>query len=188
MKKVFFVVFVFLIPVFSYSSDLFFGGGVSLTSNKSGGYGEFGVSIYNNSSFEMRNIISIDGYGKNIFNGENTIGYFGITEKITFGLSTDYVNKNIFVIPYGFAAGGFSFVGAQGSPLFDAPYSYEVYAGLGADIFSFNNLSIFVEAGGGYESFTGTLPAYNHIGNGFARMNVGFRGFIKSKMHKSAKI
>lgn len=178
MKKVFFVLFILLIPVFSFAANLSFGGGVSLTSTKSGGYGEFGVSIFNNSSFEMRNLISIDGYGKNIFNSENSTGYFGITEKITFGLSTDYTKNNIFVIPYGFIAGGFAFVGTEGSQLFEAPYSYEIYAGLGADIFSLNNLSIFIEAGGGFESLTDTLPGSNHLGNGFARINVGIRGFI----------
>ncbi len=115
MKKVFFVLFVLLIPVFSFAANFSFGGGVSLTSNKSGGYSEFGVSIFNNSSFEMRNLISIDGYGKNIFNDENAAGYFGITEKITFGLSTDYTKNNVFVIPYGFAAGSFAFAGVEGS-------------------------------------------------------------------------
>lgn len=179
MKKVFLVFFLFLIPVFSFAANFSVGGGVSLTSSKSGGYGEFGVTMYNNSSFEVRNLISIDGYGKNIFNGENTVGYFGITEKITFGLSTDFTKNNVFVIPYGFAAGSFAFVGAEGSQLFDAPYSYEVYAGLGADIFSFKDLSIFIEAGGGFESYTDTLPGSNHLGNGFARINVGVRGFIK---------
>ena len=58
-------------------------------------------------------------------------------------------------------------------------YSYEVYAGLGADIFSFSNMSIFIEAGGGFESYTDNLPDSNHLGNGFARINVGMRGFIK---------
>lgn len=43
MKKVFFVLFVLLIPVFSFAANFSFGGGVSLTSNKSGGYSEFGV-------------------------------------------------------------------------------------------------------------------------------------------------
>lgn len=86
MKKVFFVLFILLIPVFSFAANFSFGGGVSLTSTKSGGYGEFGVSIFNNSSFEMRNIISIDGYGKNIINNENSTGYFGITEKNHFWL------------------------------------------------------------------------------------------------------
>ena len=166
MKKVFFVLFILLIPVFSFAANLSFGGGVSLTSTKSGGYGEFGVSIFNNSSFEMRNLISIDGYGKNIFNSENSTGYFGITEKITFGLSTDYRKNNVFVI------------GTEGSQLFEAPYSYEVYAGLGADIFSLNDLSIFIEAGGGFESLTDTLSGSNHLGNGFARINIGIRGFI----------
>lgn len=179
MKKVVFISLIVLLPVFSYAADMFFGGGVALTSSKSGGYGEFGVSMFNNSSFEMRNIISIDGYGKNIINNENSVGYFGITEKITFGLSTDYVKNNVSVIPYGFVAGSFAFVGTEGSQLFDAPYSYEVYAGLGADIFSLNNMSIFIEAGGGYESFTDTLPSSNHLANGFARINVGIRGFMK---------
>ncbi len=63
--------------------------------------------------------------------------------------------------------------------MFEAPYSYEIYTGLGADIFSINNLSIFIEAGGGFESLTDTLPYSNHLGNGFARINVGVRGFIK---------
>lgn len=179
MKKVFLVFFLFLLPVFSFAANFSVGGGVALTSSKSGGYGEFGVTMYNSSSFEMRNIISIDGYGKNIINNENAAGYFGITEKITFGLSTDYTKNNVFVIPYGFAAGSFAFVGAEGSQLFEAPYSYEIYAGLGADIFSLNNLSIFIEAGGGFESLTDTLPYSNHLGNGFARINVGVRGFIK---------
>lgn len=178
MKKVFLVLLLYLFPILSYASTMSFGGGVALTSSKSGGYGEIGVSIYNNSSFEMRNLISIDGYGKNIISGENTAGYFGITEKITFGLSTDYTKNNIFVIPYGFVAGSFAFVGTEGSYLFESPYSYEIYAGLGADIFSFNNLSIFLEAGGGFESFTDNLPYSNHLGNGFARINVGIRGFI----------
>lgn len=58
MKKVFFVVFVLLIPVFSFAANFSFGGGVSLTSNKSDNtksnmYSEFGVTMYNNSSFEM---------------------------------------------------------------------------------------------------------------------------------------
>ena len=179
MKKVFFVLFILLIPVFSFAANLSFGGGVSLTSTKSGGYGEFGVSIFNNSSFEMRNIISIDGYGKNIINNENAAGYFGITEKITFGLSTDFTKNNVFVTPYGFIAGGFAFVGTEGSQLFDAPYSYEVYAGLGADIYSGKNMSIFVEAGGGFESFTSRLPGYDVLGAGFARINVGIRGFVR---------
>lgn len=179
MKKVFLVFFLFLLPVFSFAANFSVGGGVALTSSKSGGYGEFGVTMYNSSSFEMRNIISIDGYGKNIINNENAAGYFGITEKITFGLSTDFTKNNVFVTPYGFIAGGFAFVGTEGSQLFDAPYSYEVYAGLGADIFSFSNMSIFIEAGGGFESYTDNLPYSNHLGNGFARINVGMRGFIK---------
>ena len=178
MKKVFFVLSLVLFPIFSYASSMSFGGGVVLTSSKSGGYGEFGVSIYNNSSFEMRNLISIDGYGKNIFNGENSVGYLGITEKITFGLSTDYTKNNVFVIPYGFVAGGFAFAGTAGSPLFEAPYSYEMYAGLGADIFSINNLSIFIESGGGFESLTSVFPNSNSVGNWFARINVGLRGFL----------
>lgn len=81
MKKVFLVFFFFLLPVFSFAANFSVGGGVALTSSKSGGYGEFGVTMYNSSSFEMRNIISIDGYGKNIINNENAAGYFGITEK-----------------------------------------------------------------------------------------------------------
>lgn len=81
MKKVFLVFFFFLLPVFSFAANFSVGGGVALTSSKSGGYGEFGVTMYNSSSFEMRNIISIDGYGKNIINNENASGYFGITEK-----------------------------------------------------------------------------------------------------------
>lgn len=81
MKKVFLVFFFFLLPVFSFAANFSVGGGVALTSSKSGGYGEFGITMYNSSSFEMRNIISIDGYGKNIINNENAAGYFGITEK-----------------------------------------------------------------------------------------------------------
>lgn len=73
MKKVFFVLFVLLITVFSFAANFLFGGGVSLTSNKSyntksNRYSEFGITMYNNSSFEMHNLISIDDYGKNIFN------------------------------------------------------------------------------------------------------------------------
>ena len=159
MKKVFLVFFFFLLPVFSFAANFSVGGGVALTSSKSGGYGEFGVTMYNSSSFEMRNIISIDGYGKNIINNENAAGYFGITEKITFGLSTDFTKNNVFVTPYGFIAGGFAFVGTE--------------------VFSFSNMSIFIEAGGGFESYTDNLPDSNHLGNGFARINVGMRGFIK---------
>ena len=40
-------------------------------------------------------------------------------------------------------------------------------------------MSIFIEAGGGFESYTDNLPGSNHLGNGFARINVGMRGFIK---------
>ena len=52
-------------------------------------------------------------------------------------------------------------------------------AGLGADIYSGKNMSIFVEAGGGYESFTSRLPGYDVLGTGFARINVGIRGFVR---------
>lgn len=161
----------------SYAADLSFGGGIALSRTKSGGYGEFGATIYKNDGFEMRNYLSIDGYG-NISTDYN-IGYLGFTEKITFGMSSAQLDKNIFVLPYGFVAGNFSLVGAEGTALGDEPFYYEVYAGLGADIYSGKNMSIFVEAGGGYESFTSRLPGYDVLGAGFARINVGVRGFVR---------
>ena len=82
------ILFILLLLVFSlgsisaYAADLSFGGGVALSRTKSGGYGEFGATLYKNNSFEMRNYLSIDGYG-NISTDYN-IGYLGFTEKITF--------------------------------------------------------------------------------------------------------
>ncbi len=168
---------IFAASSFSYAADLSFGGGIALSRTKSGGYGEFGATIYKNNSFEMRNYLSIDGYG-NISTDYN-IGYLGFTEKITFGMSSSQLDKNIFVLPYGFVAGNFSLVGAEGTTLGEDPFYYEVYAGLGADIYSGKNMSIFVEAGGGYESFTSRLPGYDVLGAGFARINVGIRGFVR---------
>ena len=141
---------IFVASSFSYAADLSFGGGIALSRTKSGGYGEFGATIFKNDGFEMRNYLSIDGYG-NISTDYN-IGYLGFTEKITFGMST---------------------------ALGEDPFYYEVYAGLGADIYSGKNMSIFVEAGGGFESFTSRLPGYDVLGTGFARINVGIRGFVR---------
>ena len=94
-------------------------------------------------------------------------------------MSSSQLDKNIFVLPYGFVAGNFSLVGAEGTTLGEDPFYYEVYAGLGADIYSGKNMSIFVEAGGGFESFTSRLPSYDVLGTGFARINVGVRGFVR---------
>ena len=168
---------IFVASSFSYAADLSFGGGIALSRTKSGGYGEFGATIFKNDGFEMRNYLLIDGYG-NISTDYN-IGYLGFTEKITFGMSSSQLDKNIFVLPYGFVAGNFSLVGAEGSNLGEDPFYYEVYAGLGADIYSGKNMSIFVEAGGGFESFTSRLPGYDVLGAGFARINVGVRGFVR---------
>ena len=65
MKKLLFLMIFLFVSLHSYSADLLFGGGVALTSNKSGGFGEVGVTMYKNSSFQLRNIISINGYGIN---------------------------------------------------------------------------------------------------------------------------
>lgn len=179
-KKVFLL---FLVALFftsyslSYASDFSFGGGIALSRTKSGGYGEFGATIYKNNGFEMRNYLSIDGYGS--VNPSINIGYLGFTEKITFGMSSSQLDNNIFVLPYGFVAGNFSLVGAEGTNLGEEPFYYEVYAGLGADIYSGKNISIFVEAGGGFESFTSAIPGYDILGTGFARINVGVRSFIR---------
>ena len=99
------------------------------------------------------------------------------TQNVAFGrLAGEFIRTK--VAPEGDAFRFATFAGTEGSPLFEAPYSYEVYAGLGADIFSINNLSIFIEAGGGFESLTSAFPNSNSVGNGFARINVGFRGFL----------
>lgn len=168
---------IFAVSSISYAADLSFGGGIALSRTKSGGYGEFGVTIFKNEGFEIRNYLSIDGYGN--INPAFNIGYLGFTEKITFGMSSAQLDKNIFVLPYGFAAGNFSLVGAEGTALGEEPFYYEVYAGLGADLYSGKNMSIFVEAGGGFESFTSRLPGYDVLGAGFARINVGVRGFVR---------
>lgn len=183
MKKLLFLMIFLFVSLHSYSADLLFGGGVALTSNKSGGFGEVGVTMYKNSSFQLRNIISINGYGINSgFSSKDSIplGYFGFTEKITFGLSNDYIlNSNSFVIPYGFIAGNFSFIGSKDNQLFEAPYSYDIYAGFGADIYSFKNTALFIEAYGGYEAFTCNVAYFgNKIGVGYAGVNVGIRGFL----------
>lgn len=179
-KKVFIlflVVMVFISTSSLYAADLSFGGGVALSRTKSGGYGEFGATLYKNGAFEMRNYLSIDGYGS--VNPSFNIGFLGFTEKITFGMSSTQLDNNVFVLPYGFVAGNFSLVGANGTNLDEEPFYYEVYAGLGADIYSNKDLSIFIEAGGGFELFTSSIPGYDVLGTGFARINVGIRGFIR---------
>lgn len=180
MKK---SILILLLSIFSlssvsaYAADVSFGGGIALSRMKSGGYGEFGVTIFKNNYFEMRNYLSIDGYGANSI--EYNAGFLGFTEKVTFGMSSKQLDNNIFMLPYGFIAGNFSLVGAEGVNLGEEPFYYEVYAGLGADIYSGKNISLFIEAGGGYESFTSALPANNLLGTGFARINIGMRSFIR---------
>lgn len=173
----FLVVIVFISSSSVYAADFSFGGGVALSRTKNGGYGEFGATMYKNNFFEMRNYISIDGYGS--VNPLFNIGYLGFTEKITFGMSSAQLDNNFFVFPYGFVAGNFSLVGATGVTFGKEPFYYEVYAGLGADIYSNKNFSIFIEAGGGFESFTSSIPGYDVLGTGFARINVGIRGFVR---------
>lgn len=177
MKKIIFLFVIILYSSISYAVPMFGGGAVSLTSSKSGGYGEFGVTFFDNKNIELRNIISLGGYGRNN-NSDYSAGYFDITEKITFGMSKSNLENNLFVMPYGFVAGSFGFFTAKNSGFFEEPFTYEVYAGLGVDIYGSKDYSFFIEAGGGVEMLTSAYVGSNILGSGFVRINVGARGFF----------
>lgn len=177
MKKIVFLFAIILYSSISYAVPMFGGGAVSLSTTKSGGYGEFGVTFFDNKYIELRNIISIGGYGKNS-SSDYSAGYLDITEKITFGMSKSNIEHNFFVMPYGFIAGSFGFFSAQNTGFFDEPFSYEIYGGLGADIYGSKDYSLFIEAGGGIEMLTSAYAGSNILGSGFVKINIGFRGFF----------
>ncbi|MDR1094979.1 MAG: hypothetical protein LBL31_01175 [Spirochaetaceae bacterium] len=103
---------------------------------------EFGLLLFHNEKWDIRNHVFIGGARMHDDDNEDNI-IFNLNEKISFG----GITRNGLFRPYGFVEGGVGFYETETKKLSEMPLAYNFGFGYGLDIFVRDNTSFLVEVG-----------------------------------------
>ena len=147
-----------------------------------GGGVEFGAGLYQGDILQLRNVIAIESKAAKLLGDEKfDSNLTGVQEKLLIGIFggasiASYIGFSYFR-PYLYVGGGFSWLNAATSSFAQAPYHWEISAGLGHEFISRSGHGAFFELGGGVGKLTSTLigQSPNAPLGGMFKVSIGYR-------------
>lgn len=152
------------------------GGFWSCAPERSGGFGEFGWCLSDESKkgFVLRDCFTVGGYGHKVIKSSVDFGELQIGNRLTLG--GVYDGGNFKVRSYGFFGAGVGIIGGEGIRFFHGAPMFEVNGGGGFEFQFTKNSAFVIEYGGRCEMPVGRKAAqYSAYTNSSPILTIGYR-------------
>lgn len=152
------------------------GGFWNCSTERSGGYGEFGWAFTDEDvkNFVLRDCFTVGGYGHNVIKSNIDFGELQVGNK--FILGGVYDCKNFKVRSYGFVGTGIGIIGGTGVKFFKGAPMVEVNGGGGFEFQYSKNSAFVIEYGGRCEMPVGNKRAsFTPYTNSSPLFTIGYR-------------